>query len=143
MKDIRIRITGKQFIGDDTEEKMEFITEGKMSNRNGAYYFMYDESEFSGFPGCKTVLKLVDNESLKMKRIGGSTGYGAELVFSKGEKFTNSYITPYGTFDMEVMTENFTSNFDEAKGGSISIDYHVIFSDLAEGYNKLKIDILM
>lgn len=143
MKDIRIRITGKQFIGDNSEEKMEFITEGQMSNRNGSYYFMYEESEFSGFPGCKTVLKLTDNETLRMKRIGRDTGYGAELVFAKGEKFTNSYMTPYGTFNMEVMTEKFQSDFDEEKGGSISIDYHVVFSDLAEGYNRLKIDIMM
>ena len=60
MKDITIKITGNQFIGDEMEERMEFVTDGRMYERNGANYYIYEESEFSGFPGCMTSLKLKD-----------------------------------------------------------------------------------
>ena len=30
MKDIMLKITGKQLVGEEAEEKMEFITEGKL-----------------------------------------------------------------------------------------------------------------
>ena len=67
MKDITIKITGNQFIGDEMEERMEFVTDGRMYERNGANYYIYEESEFSGFPGCMTSLKLKDG-ILRMKR---------------------------------------------------------------------------
>ena len=55
---------------------------------------LYEESEFSGFPGCKTSLKLTDS-SIRMKRIGGEEGrYGTDLVFEKGKRFTSIYETP-------------------------------------------------
>ena len=57
MKDIMLKITGKQFSGDISEDQMEFITEGKLYEKGDSTYLIYDESEFSGFPGCKTTLK--------------------------------------------------------------------------------------
>ena len=72
MKDIQIKITGKQFAQDE-EDRMEFITEGKLYEKGESRYLIYDESEFSGFPGCKTTLKLT-GDCLRMKRIGSSAG---------------------------------------------------------------------
>ena len=61
MKDITLKITGRQFVGDeDREDNMEFITDGKLYDRNGAFYLTYRESELSGFPGCLTTLKLTE-----------------------------------------------------------------------------------
>ena len=57
MKDIMLKITGRQMADKDDEDLMEFITEGKLYERGGSRYLIYDESEFSGFPGCKTTLK--------------------------------------------------------------------------------------
>ena len=80
MKDITIKITGRRFVGDEAEDEMEFISDGRMFDRNGARYYIYDESEFSGFPGCKTSLKLTEN-ALRMKRIGIGVVSGSEMVF--------------------------------------------------------------
>ena len=38
MKDIMLRIVGKQYAGEEAEEQMEFVTEGKLYERNGATY---------------------------------------------------------------------------------------------------------
>lgn len=69
MKDIMLKITGRQMADKDDEDLMEFITEGKLYERGGSRYLIYDESEFSGFPGCKTTLKLTGN-TVRIKRIG-------------------------------------------------------------------------
>lgn len=109
MKDIMLKITGRQCSGDEAEDQMEFITEGKLYERGASKYLIYEESEFSGFPGCKTTLKLTGN-CIKMKRVGQSVGYGTEFIFEKGKRFNSKYHTPYGNLDMEVLTNDVVNN---------------------------------
>lgn len=141
MKDIMLKITGKQFSGDISEEQMEFITEGKLYEKGDSTYLIYDESEFSGFPGCKTTLKLT-GDCIRMKRIGREVGFGMEFVFEKGKRFNSKYHTPYGNFDMEVLTNDVVSNLTEEGFGDINIDYHVSLNGMAEGRNRLKIEVM-
>ena len=140
MKDIMLKITGKQYVGEEAEEQMEFVTEGQLYEKGDSTYLIYDESEFSGHPGCKTMLKL-KGETLHMKRIGKEIGYGMEMEFSPGERFYGKYQTPYGDIDMEVLTNRVTSNLTEAGTGNIDVDYHVSLEGLAEGRNWLTIEI--
>ncbi len=119
---------------------MEFITEGKLYERGGARYLIYDESEFSGFPGCKTTLKLTGN-SIRMRRIGSSAGVGTELVFEKGKRFSSRYHTPYGNMELELLTNDIVNNLSEDGTGNIDIDYQVNLGGIAEGHNKLKIEV--
>lgn len=141
MKDIMLKITGKQFSGDISEEQMEFITEGKLYEKGDSTYLIYDESEFSGFPGCKTTLKLT-GDCIRMKRIGREVGFGMEFVFEKGKRFNSKYHTPYGNLDMEVLTNDVVSNLTEEGFGDINIDYHVSLNGMAEGRNRLKIEVM-
>ena len=60
MKDIMLKIIGRQFIGDDAEDNIEFVTSGQFFAKDGANYIVYKESELLGFPGCMTTLKLSD-----------------------------------------------------------------------------------
>lgn len=140
MKDIMLKIIGKQFAGDNPEEQMEFITEGKLFERNGSTYLIYDESDFSGFPGCKTSLKLKD-DTVRMKRLGKDVGYGLEIEFKKGQRFFTKYETPYGVIDMEVLTNSVENNLSPEGRGNIDIDYHVSLGRMAEGRNELKIEV--
>ena len=56
MRDITLKITGKQVYQDHEEDQMEFITDGKIYQRKNAVYMVYDESEVSGLKGCTTAL---------------------------------------------------------------------------------------
>ena len=141
MKDIMLKITGKQFAGDNSEDQMEFITEGKLYEKGDATYLIYDESEFSGFPGCKTTLKLT-GDCIRMKRIGSEVGFGMEFIFEKGKRFNSKYHTPYGNLDMEVLTNDVVNNLSEEGFGDIHIDYHVSLNGMAEGRNRLKIEVM-
>ena len=141
MKDIMLKITGKQFSGDISEDQMEFIKEGKLYEQGDSTYLIYDESEFSGFPGCKTTLKLT-GDCIRMKRIGSEVGFGMEFIFEKGKRFNSKYHTPYGNLDMEVLTNDVVNNLTEEGFGDINIDYHVSLNGMAEGRNRLKIEVM-
>ena len=141
MKDITIKITGRRFVGDEAEDEMEFISDGRMFDRNGARYYIYDESEFSGFPGCKTSLKLTEN-ALKIKRIGINAVSGSKIVFEKDKHFISSYNTPYGSMDMEVLTNDIKRNLTPDGFGRITLNYDVSLKGLAEGRNELDIEIM-
>ena len=141
MKDITIRITGKQCFDDMEEDQMEFVTDGRMYERNGFFYLIYDESEISGLEGFRTTLKFNDN-SLKMKRIS-KEGPGPELYFEEGKRFSSNYDTPMGPMEGEVLTRSVRNLMDtEAKKGSIDIEYDVSLGGVAEGKNKLIIDVM-
>ena len=88
MRDITLKITGKQVYENHEEDQMEFVTEGQLYQRNGAIYMIYDESELSGMEGCKTTLKL-DGDTLRMKRIGRA-GTGTEMYFEQYKRFSST-----------------------------------------------------
>ena len=102
---------------------------------------MYDESEVSGMVGCKTTLK-VKGDSVKMRRVG-KIGFGTELYFEEGKRFSSTYNTPYGPMDIEVLTSRVENNLnmDELKG-NIDIEYNVSLEGMAEGRNRLTIDVM-
>ena len=86
MKEIMIRIKGRQANDETGEDFMEFVTEAKLYKRGEAIYLIYEESELSGVPGCKTRLKLKDGE-VQMKRFGAGAGAGSEIRFEKGKRY--------------------------------------------------------
>lgn len=141
MKDITLKIIGKQISEEGSEETLEFVTEGQLYERNGATYLIYEESEFSGFPGCKTSLKLT-GDKIRMKRIGEKAGFGTEMVFQEGKRFTSSYETPYGEMELEILTNKVNNRLTSEGMGSVDINYHVSLSGMAEGRNELSIEVM-
>lgn len=141
MKDIMLKIIGKQFSGDEAEEQMEFVTEGKLYEKNGATYLIYEESEFSGFPGCKTSLKL-KGDTIRLKRIGDGTEYGMEIEFKEGQRFSSKYDTPYGPIGMEILTDSVTNDLSPEGYGKIGVKYQVSLGGMAEGRNELNIEVI-
>lgn len=141
MRDITLKITGSQKTADKEDEQMEFITEGKLYEKSESLYLIYEESEFSGFPGCKTSLKLTGS-TVRMKRIGSSSGYGAELVFQEGKRFSSQYQTPFGEMDLEVLTSKVENNLSPEGLGRIEINYRVSLGGIAEGNNRLIIEVM-
>ena len=141
MKDITIKITGKQCYDDIEEDQMEFVTDGRLYERNGFCYLIYDESEISGMEGFRTTLKF-DEKSLKMRRIG-KEGPGTELYFEEGKRFSSQYDTPMGIMDIEVLTRSIKNQIDkETATGKLDVEYDVSLGGVAEGKNRLIIDVM-
>jgi len=140
MKDIKLKITGKHIYEDVEEDQLELVTEGKLYQRAGKIYLTYDESEFSGMQGCKTRLTLYDNV-VCMARHGSAVGIDTEIHFEKGKRYNGFYDTPFGTVEMEVLTNELVNTVDPAKGGVVDIDYNISLKGLAEGRSRLKINV--
>ena len=141
MKKIMMKITGRQASEGDTDQ-MEFVTEGELYERNGSIYLLYEESEISGMPGCKTRLKI-KGDTVSMKRLGTKTiPAGTEMEFAPGKVFTGPYDTPYGSFEMEIVTNKKESDLTAEGTGSVHIDYKMSLKGLVESHNQLSIELL-
>ena len=138
MKEVMVRIKSMQVSREAGSDEMEFVTEAKLYKRNGALYLLYEESEFSGMPGCRTRLRLRDDE-VQMKRFGEGAGIGNELRFKKGSRYTGLYETPFGPIEMEVLTNDVASTISEEGTGQVDIDYEVSLKGLLEGRNRMNI----
>ena len=141
MKDIMLRIIGKQLSCDMEEVQLEFVTEGKIYKEDKSLYLVYEESEFSGMPGCKTKLEFT-GELIKMSRLGKGIGLDTEIEFRKGKRYTGYYETPFGAVEMEVLTNDIENNLSIEGKGSVNIDYHISLKGLTEGRNKLNIEVM-
>lgn len=141
MKDIMLRIIGKSLVGEVEEDQMEFVTEGKFYKKGDALYIVYEETELSGMPGCKTSLKLKE-DSIRMKRFGSSISHDTVMEFEKGKRYEGYYETPFGHFEMELLTNSIENSVDKDGTGKIDIDYHISLKGLSEGRSRLNIEIL-
>ncbi len=142
MKDITLKIIGKQIVDGQDEEKVEFITDGRLAEKDGNFYIYYDETELSGMKGCSTSIKLTDR-SMKMRRNGDALGMTTELYFEDGARFTSVYHTPYGPVGMEVLTNEIKNNFDKENGkGAVCVDYKISLDGIVESRNTITIEVM-
>ena len=141
MKEIMVKIKGHQVSQDAGEDSMEFITEAKLYERGGALYLIYEESEVSGIPGCRTRLKL-KGDQVQMKRLGTGAGIGNEIRFEKGKRYKGFYDTPFGAIEMEVLTNQLENTLSAEGDGQLNIDYSISLKGLVEGRNRLNITLM-
>jgi len=141
MKDIMLKIVGKQLSYELEETQLEFVTEGKIYMNDGTLCLVYEESEFSGVPGCKTKLEFSEGR-IKMSRQGIGVALDTEIEFTKGKRYNGYYDTPFGAIEMEVLTNDIENNLSLEGKGSVNIDYHISLKGFTEGRNKLNIEVM-
>jgi len=144
MKDITLKITGKQLYGEDDqsqEEQVEFITEGKLDAKGDTLVLSYEESELSGMPGCTTQM-TVTGDVVRMTRKGEGLAEGTEILFEKGKRYSGTFDTPYGPVKMEVLTTQVENQLTKDQKGRLAIDYDISLAGLSEGRNRLELEIV-
>jgi len=146
MKDITLKITGKQLYSDgknqqSQEEQVEFITEGKLYSRGDTLVLSYEESELSGMPGCITQMS-VTGDVVRMTRKGDGLAEGTEILFEKGKRYSGSFDTPYGPIKMEVLTTQVENKLNKDKKGHLAIDYDISLAGISEGRSRLELEIV-
>ena len=145
MKNIILRILGNQFVPDGSDEcdteGMEFITEGRFYQKGSSMYLVYEESDFSGMDGCTTSLKIT-GDKVKMRRYGDDIGFESTIEFEKGKRFGGWYDTPFGSVEMEVLTNDVRNSIEPRGSGSLEVDYHVSLKGLSESRSRLSIQII-
>ncbi len=135
-KPVIIKIKGLQDLRDSQEEKMELITLGKYSKRNGSYYVSYKETEVTGMEGVVTTVKIKEDK-VTVKRFGK---VNASLVFEKNKRNICHYNTPYGAMMIGIDTKSLTSDVND-DGGIVDIDYSVDINNVLTGNNTFHMTI--
>lgn len=144
MKDITLRIISRQIneASEVTEDSVEFMTEGKLYKKGGITYLVYEESEMSGMAGVTTSLRIDGEGGIRMKRFGNGVMMDTVMEFAPGKRFSSLYDTPYGAFEMEVLTNRIINDLDaERANGNLFIDYDIALKGLSEGRNLLNIEV--
>ncbi len=138
MKNVMLKIKGKQTNTEGEENIIELITEGKFYIKNDSYYLVYDETEISGMEGSTTTLKI-QGHKISMKRFGNNT---SSLIFEQGKKHRTEYSTAFGDMSMEVLTDSVDVNISDVGKGSIDLSYKLSISNATESSNQLTINIM-
>lgn len=144
MKDITLRIISRQIneASEVTEDSVEFMTEGKLYKKGSITYLVYEETEMSGMAGVTTSLRIDGEGGIRMKRFGNGVMMDTVIEFAPGKRFSSLYDTPYGAFEMEVLTNRIINDLDaERANGNLFIDYDIALKGLSEGRNLLNIEV--
>ncbi len=144
MKDIRLRLTGKQLYYDRPEEneQIEFITEGRICRKESGTYIIYDETDALGAEKIRTSLRIGDDGTVRMKRFGKGVIMDTTMEFRPGQHHTSLYPTPYGAFDMEILTNRVVSTIQpDTLTGNLLIDYEISLKGLTDAHNLLNIEL--
>lgn len=131
-----ISVNSIKFPGTDEEEVVEFVTEGKIYERSGTVFLVYEESELSGLEGCTTTLKL-SGDKVSMIRFGSNNEMNARMDFNAEKPYSGYYGTPYGAIEFGIETNKIINRVNTEEGGFLSIDYNMNLVGLSEGRNIL------
>jgi uncharacterized beta-barrel protein YwiB (DUF1934 family) len=142
MKDIMLKIIGSQITHNEGDDRMEFITEGRYAEEGGSVLLSYEESELSGMEGCTTSLRITDGK-IKMERYGSLIGVDTAIEFEQGRRFKGYYDTPFGSVEMEVLTNSIVNKLkNDNASGYLDIDYNISLKGITESRSRLKIEII-
>jgi len=135
-KTVLIRVVGTQQFPDGDEDKLELVTLGSYHCRRAVYYILYKESAISGLEGVTTSLR-VDGEHVVLNRMGT-----AELKqeFQTGILHRSTYVTPFGSLWLSVLTKHISSNLT-AQGGELRLEYDLYVDDSLVSHNCLQISV--
>ena len=117
-KDVLITIRGTQQVNEE-KDVVEMITTGRYYRKNGLYYISYEETEVTGYEGCRTTLKIGPNDKVTMTRFGPSR---SQLIVQQGVRHQCQYDTGYGAMTIGVMGNRFESSLSD-RGGELKFGY--------------------
>lgn len=117
-------------------DKVEVITPGSYSKDGEGYLAIYDETKISGMEGTTTTLKIF-NDKISLVREGTTNAF---MEFSKNNRHTSLYNTPYG--DLEIVVNTLDMKVDMGdEGGEVFINYNLSISGQLAEPTELKINI--
>ena len=131
-KRVWLTIKGSHRNTEGESSSMELITEGCLIQKDGVFHIEYEESEISGKEGTKTRISIEDN-SVSMQRSGTTT---SQFFFEQGKKYSDSFVTPFGAFQMDVYPTRVKHTLGE-KEGSLNLKYQLDIDGKSTGTNEL------
>ena len=136
LKDVLIKIKGTNDSGGDIN-KVELLTMGKLGQKNGKTYILYDEQESIGTAGVKTLLRVEDESQVILQRSGA---LNSRMTVEKGQRHNCSYSTVQGDIMVGVFGESVENQLNE-KGGRLYMRYTVDVNTGLLSRNEIEISV--
>mgnify|MGYP000889263383 FL=1 len=131
-KKILLTIKGNHISADGEQHSIEFVTEGRLFQKDGVHYIEYEESAISSKEGTKTLI-AIDNNSVSMERTGTSFSH---LFFEPGKSYVNNLMTPYGILQMGIIPTRIKYEYNEEQG-RLDLVYQMAIDGKTAGTNEL------
>ena len=119
-KDVSIKLISMQSDGKNSD-KTEFFSRGKLKKNADGFVVSYEESELTGYEGCKSSITVYNGgRRVDLTRTGAvSSG----LVIELDKRHHCMYNIPQGTIMFGISGTEINSNLDENGG---SFDFHYV-----------------
>lgn len=134
LKEVLINIKGTQNDGEQNDV-IEFVTEGKMQEKDGKLLLSYDESAALGVPGTTTYLK-VDDKKVVIQRTGH---LNSRLLVEKQKRNVCHYATEHGDIMIGVFGEIIENNI--MKNGSMYLKYTLDINCQMMSTNEIELSV--
>lgn len=138
-KEVRIKIKTIQSADDEEAgEVTEIFTFGRLSRlkEQSGYRLDYEESEVTGYEGCKVGLDITD-DYVKMSRTGK---VNSTMFIEKGKKHHGHYGTPFGDLMVGINTDEIRNGITD-KGGDLYMKYTIDINSDFLSENELFVNV--
>lgn len=137
MKPVLVSIKSIQRNADGQELKLELVSEGQYSTKNGSQYIVYEESELTEMKGVTTAIKVLPDQTVILLRLGK---LHQRQEFQKGKVTRSNYDTPIGTLEVQMKTYECDVNLTDGIG-TINLGYDVNIEGVSSNYTQLTITV--
>lgn len=118
-KDISIKLVSTQSDGKNSD-KTEIFSVGKYHKSKDGYVISYEESELTGFKGCKSYITVYDGgDRVDLERKGDVS---SNLIIERNKRYHCMYRITEGSIMLGVSGTDINSNLNE-NGGSVDFHY--------------------
>ncbi|HAP79142.1 MAG TPA: DUF1934 domain-containing protein [Ruminococcus sp.] len=114
-----VMISLKSIISQDGEiSETELFTKAHYNRRNDTYTFSYEDTSATGFEGSVTTITVNGNDCASIVRTGTAN---SNIILEKDKKYYCHYGTPYGDFQIGIMTQFIKNNIENC--GELALKY--------------------
>ncbi|MDP4118057.1 MAG: DUF1934 domain-containing protein [Bacillota bacterium] len=119
---ILITVESRRHCENSDTDSNNFSCDGEILFRDGKYYIKYTEPSENG--GASVVLKT-DEKTVSMTRRGESSSH---FIFESARIFKSRYITPFGSFIMDIKTRSISIEVS-GMSGKIDLGYDLTVNE--------------
>jgi uncharacterized beta-barrel protein YwiB (DUF1934 family) len=135
-KEVILMISGDLEHQGTGKDRIDLMTQGTLTQLEGALELRYEESAVTGMEGCVTTI-LVQGPRVTMMRTGEIC---SQMVFEQGRRHLSVYSTPYGDLEIGVSTSRLDCDLTPC-GGSLEIDYSLEIDHALAGFNAFRMQV--
>lgn len=133
-QEVEIEIYSTQVIESEKSE-VKLKAAGHFYEKGGQYYLSYQETEDTGYEGCRSVLKLTNDDLVSLTRFGAAH---SQLLIERGQSNRCPYNTGYGILDLEVLGHEIKWTIEET-AGHLFMSYTLNLGADTSSYNEIEI----